>query len=58
VTKDHGKALAWGDYTVVATLHPSAVLRAAEPDNRDRLRASLIEDLAFAARLLRRRPRE
>jgi len=58
VTKDHGKAMAWGDYTVVATIHPSAVLRAAEPDDREHLRVSLINDLAFAGRLLRRKPRE
>jgi hypothetical protein len=24
-------AMAWGDHTVVATIHPSAVLRAADP---------------------------
>jgi uracil-DNA glycosylase len=57
VTKDRGKAMAWGDHTVVATIHPSAVLRAAEPHDRERLRASLTEDLSFARRLSRRSSR-
>ena len=51
VTKERGKEMMWGDHTVVATIHPSAVLRAAEPDDRERLRSALIEDLAFARRL-------
>jgi hypothetical protein len=37
---------------VIATIHPSAVLRAAEPEERDRLRASLTEDLVAALQLL------
>ena len=43
----------WGGYQVVATIHPSAVLRAAEPEERARLRAMLVDDLATAARLTR-----
>jgi hypothetical protein len=50
--------MAWGDYTVVATIHPFAVLRAAEPDDREHLRVSLIEDLVAAHRLIGQGPRE
>jgi uracil-DNA glycosylase len=56
VTKDRGKAMTWGDYTVVATIHPSAVLRATEPDDRERLRSSLVEDLVAAHRLIGKKP--
>jgi hypothetical protein len=41
-----------GAYTVVATIHPLAVLRAAEPEEGDRLRRALVEDLGSAARLI------
>ena len=58
VTKDRGKKLAWGDHTVVATIHPSAVLRATEPDDRERLRSSLVEDLVTAHRLIGKKRRE
>ncbi len=58
VTKDRGKAQTWGVYTVVATIHPSAVLRATEPDDRERLRASLVEDLITAHRLIGEKPRD
>ena len=53
VTKDHGKVLEWGGYQVVATIHPSAALRAAEPGERERLRKVLAEDLGNALRLIR-----
>jgi DNA polymerase len=52
VTKDRGRAQIWGAYTVVATVHPSVILRAAEPEDRERLRASLVEDLVTAHRLI------
>jgi DNA polymerase len=52
VTKERGKAIEWEGRTVIATIHPSAVLRAAEPDERDRLRASLTEDLIAALGLI------
>jgi DNA polymerase len=51
VTKDRGKAIEWGGRMVLATIHPSAVLRSSEPEDRDRLRTSLAKDLAKAARL-------
>jgi DNA polymerase len=35
---------------VVATVHPSAVLRVADPDGREAARSSLVEDLRLAAR--------
>jgi DNA polymerase len=50
VTEDHGKRMEWGGYQVVATIHPAAVLRAAEPEERARLHAMLVEDLAYAVR--------
>ncbi len=63
LTQHRGEALDWppaggpfrGDRTpvdaVVATLHPSAVLRA-DSDERDRLREGLVADLRLAASLL------
>jgi DNA polymerase len=51
VTKQRGQAMEWGGRTVVATIHPSAVLRA-DPDARDAMRASLVEDLITALRLI------
>jgi DNA polymerase len=51
VTKQRGQAMEWGGRTVVATIHPSAVLRA-DPDVRDTMRASLVEDLITALRLI------
>jgi DNA polymerase len=51
VTRQRGKAIEWGGRIVVATIHPSAALRAGDPDERDRLRASLAEDLATAAQI-------
>lgn len=53
VTKDHGKPMKWGDHRVIATIHPSAVLRAAEPEERDRLRQLFVADLTVAVNLVR-----
>ena len=53
VTKDHGKPMRWGDHQVIATIHPSAVLRAREPEERERLRTLLIDDLRVALALTR-----
>ncbi|MGH8873548.1 MAG: UdgX family uracil-DNA binding protein [Acidimicrobiia bacterium] len=52
VTKDHGKTMEWAGYKVVATIHPSAALRAAEPEDRERLRRTLVQDLGNAHRLI------
>jgi DNA polymerase len=52
VTKGRGRAIDWEGRSVVATIHPSAVLRATEPDERERLRASLTEDLVTALQFL------
>jgi uracil-DNA glycosylase len=52
VTKDHGRVLEWGNYQVVATIHPSAALRATEPAERERLRKVLAEDLRTASALV------
>jgi DNA polymerase len=52
VTKDRGKVLSLPDRDeqVVATVHPSAVLRA---DDREAARRELVADLAVAAKVLR-----
>ena len=42
---------------VVATIHPSAILRAPDDSTRTALRAQLLDDLRHAARLARRRHR-
>lgn len=44
-----------GDVPVVATYHPSAVLRVPDPDGRAQLRDALLADLLRAARLAKRR---
>lgn len=48
---------ATGLIPVVATIHPSAILRAPDDATRTTLRAQLLDDLRRAARLARRRPR-
>jgi uracil-DNA glycosylase len=56
VTKHRGEVFP-GDGTawLMATYHPSAVLRAPDSSARDRMRAELIADLASAAKRLRQR---
>ncbi|MEA2612403.1 MAG: uracil-DNA glycosylase [Chloroflexota bacterium] len=55
VTRDHGVALASElAPLVVATVHPSAVLRARGSDARDELQAGLVADLKAVARQLAR----
>jgi DNA polymerase len=46
-----------GKYSVIATLHPSAVLRMPSSEDRARARAELAEDLARVRDLLRHEPR-
>jgi DNA polymerase len=41
---------------VLATVHPSAILRSRSPEERERAFASLVADLAEAARHLERKP--
>ena len=48
VTRDHGRVLPSDLGPALATIHPSAVLRAGE--DREALRAQLVEDLRAAAR--------
>jgi DNA polymerase len=53
VTRDHGVALASElAPLVIATVHPSAVLRARGGDARDQIYAGLVADLAAVARTL------
>ena len=54
VTRDHGVPVAWMGRTVIATIHPAAVLRGG--DNRDRLRRQLVADLSVARRLMEAAP--
>jgi DNA polymerase len=56
VTREHGKAMTGTDWApaVVATVHPSAVLRAPDEAGRRQLRRQLIDDLAVAAAALGR----
>jgi DNA polymerase len=57
VTKMRGRPLPGppgANATLLATLHPSAILRA-EPDRRDEAYAGLVADLAIAARELAER---
>ena len=54
VTKDRGRFLDWpGDARLVATIHPSAVLRAPDPEARAAAYDGLVADLTVAASALR-----
>jgi DNA polymerase len=55
VTVDHGKVLdpeRAGGPRRLATLHPSAILRARTPEDREEMRETLVSDLAVAAAAL------
>jgi uracil-DNA glycosylase len=52
VTKNHGEVMSGPLGTVVATYHPAAVLRATDPDVRQEMKQSLIDDLRAAARVI------
>jgi DNA polymerase len=55
VTADHGKVLdpeRPGGPRRLATLHPSAILRARTPEDREEMRATLVADLTVAAEAL------
>lgn len=53
VTKDRGRLLEGGPAEIAAvTVHPSAVLRVRERDEREHAMASLVEDLAVVAAAL------
>jgi uracil-DNA glycosylase len=59
VTVDHGKVLdpeRPGGPRRLATLHPSAVLRARTPEDREEMRRTLVSDLTVAAGALTARP--
>jgi DNA polymerase len=47
VTRDHGQVFDWEDRLVVPTIHPSAVLRGPDSEERRRLRRLLVDDLVF-----------
>jgi DNA polymerase len=47
VTCDHGQVFDWEDRLVVPTIHPSAVLRGRDSEERRRLRRLLVDDLVF-----------
>jgi len=51
ITQEHGKLQqATGLPPILATLHPSAILRAPSDEDRHRQRVSFVEDLREAAR--------
>jgi uracil-DNA glycosylase len=53
ITKSRGRILeADGPYELLATYHPSAVLRAPLPGDRERMRSEFIDDLTVARRFL------
>ena len=59
VTVDHGRLLdpeRPGGPRRLATLHPSAILRARTPEDRDEMRRTLVADLAVAAQALSATP--
>jgi DNA polymerase len=51
ITEQRGQVLEVlaGGPPVIATFHPSAILRARTPDDRERMRAALVGDLSLAA---------
>ena len=53
ITKDHGKVQhVEGLPPIIATLHPSAILRARTDEDRHRQRHTLIDDLSIAAKFV------
>ncbi len=55
ITEGRGELLDAPDFgrQVIATFHPSAILRARTPGDRDRMLAALVADLALAAETIR-----
>ena len=52
VTVDRGKVLSWEGRKLVATVHPSSILRARDEEARYQQMAAFVRDLQVAARLL------
>jgi uracil-DNA glycosylase len=52
VTADRGKVLSWEGRQLVATVHPSSILRVQDPDARQRQFEAFVRDLKVAASLL------
>jgi DNA polymerase len=58
VSRERGKPIASELASlVIATIHPSAVLRAPDEDNREQAFQSLVDDLGIVASHLRKKPR-
>ena len=51
VTEDRGTVIDWGNYPVMVTWHPSAILRAGEGGVAEKIRAELVADLITAGKL-------
>lgn len=51
LTKHRSEVLEYGGLPLVATIHPSAVLRTPDRQARDEARASLVDDLRLAAKV-------
>jgi DNA polymerase len=54
LTSSRGQKLQWNGHIAVATLHPSAVLRAPDSAARDETFRGIVKDLTFAAELAAR----
>ena len=48
VTRDRGRPIPWGSRTVVLTIHPSAILRVQDQDERRSAMDGFVADLALA----------
>ena len=57
VTQARGKVISTGAIPIIATVHPSSILRAADEESRHREMALLIDDLRVVASHIRRLPK-
>jgi len=53
VTQERGKVISRGDLPIIATVHPSSILRAPDEETRHTEMARFIEDLRVVARQIR-----
>jgi uracil-DNA glycosylase len=57
VTQDRGKLIETGAVPIIATVHPSSILRAPDDESRHQEMARFIDDLRVVATQIRRLPR-
>jgi len=53
VTQERGKVIARGEIPIIATVHPSSILRAPDEETRHSEMARFVEDLRVVARQIR-----